>query len=221
MFTGSLNQNVGCSGSWLAEHEYVIEDVDKWWFLARSGRLAGATSLATHGDLSRSARHRSREHYGFGDELRVSLVADGTYWGAVGFLRHQDQPWFTEEDVRFLLTLCEPLAEGFRRALLAASVMTTDHSGDVPGVIVFDRNGDLESISPAAERWVAEMVEIPPPADPADSTVVQIVAARARSRAAGETRSAWPPARGYRPGRAPGCSCTAPSCQAAATGGRR
>ena len=50
LFTGSLNQNVGCSGTWLAEHEYVVEDVNKWWFLARSGRLAGATSLATHGD---------------------------------------------------------------------------------------------------------------------------------------------------------------------------
>ena len=53
LFTGSLNENVGCSGTWLAEHEYVIEDVNKWAFLAHSGRRAGATSLATHGDLSR------------------------------------------------------------------------------------------------------------------------------------------------------------------------
>src|ERR1700737_3567612 len=47
LFTGSLNHNITCSGSWLAEHEYVIEDVNKWWFLACSGRQAGATSLAT------------------------------------------------------------------------------------------------------------------------------------------------------------------------------
>lgn len=186
LFTGSLNQNVGCSGSWLAEHEYVIEDVDKWCFLARSGRMVGAASLSTHGDLSRSARHRSQEAYGFGDELRASLVVDGTYWGAVGFLRGQDQPWFTEEDVRLLTALCEPLAQGFRRALLATSVMTTDHSGDAPGVIIFDGNGDPESISPAAERWIAEMTEIPPPANPADSAVIRIVAARARTLAAGE-----------------------------------
>ena len=62
----------------------MIEDVNKWWFLARSGRLAGATSLATHGDLSRSARHRSHEAYGIGDELRGSFVGDGAYWGAAG-----------------------------------------------------------------------------------------------------------------------------------------
>src|SRR3954462_13087846 len=30
LFTGSLNRNVGCSGSWLAEHEFVIDDVNKW-----------------------------------------------------------------------------------------------------------------------------------------------------------------------------------------------
>jgi hypothetical protein len=92
LFTGSLNQNVSCSGAWLAEYEYVVEDVNKWSFLARSGRRAGATSLATHGDLSRSARHRSQETYGFGDELRGSFVVDGAYWGAAALLRHNDQP---------------------------------------------------------------------------------------------------------------------------------
>ena len=67
LFTGSLNQHIGCSGSWLATYEYLVEDVNKWWFLARSGRIAGATSLATHGDLSRSARHRSHQSFGIGD----------------------------------------------------------------------------------------------------------------------------------------------------------
>ena len=66
LFTGSFHQRVGCSGTWLAEHEYVIEDVNKWWFLAQSGRLAGATSIATYGDLSRSARNRSQATFGIG-----------------------------------------------------------------------------------------------------------------------------------------------------------
>ncbi|HET6754592.1 MAG TPA: hypothetical protein VFH23_11655 [Jiangellaceae bacterium] len=59
LLTGSVNRDVSCSGTWLAEHEYPTEDVNKWWFLARSGHRAGATSLATHGDRSRSARRRS------------------------------------------------------------------------------------------------------------------------------------------------------------------
>jgi DNA-binding CsgD family transcriptional regulator len=187
LFTGSINHNISCSGSWLAEHEYAVEDVNKWWFLARSGRRAGAISLATHGDLSRSARHRSHASYGMGDELRMSLVADGVYWGAAGFVRDADEPWFTGDDVRLAASLCEVLAEGFRRALLATSVVGTDcGGGDAPGVVVFSERGDTESISPAAERWIAEMIEIPPPASPADSKMVQMVAVRARSLSAGQ-----------------------------------
>lgn len=79
LFTGTLTQNIACSGSWLAEHEYVIDDVNQWRFLARSGRGAGANSIATHGDLSRCVRNRSADW--MGDELRGSFVADGTYWG--------------------------------------------------------------------------------------------------------------------------------------------
>ena len=118
LFTGSLNQNIGCSGTWLATYEYVIDDVNKWWFLARSGRIAGATSLATHGDLSRSPRHRSHEAFGIGDELRVSFVIGGTYWAAASLLRDAGERWFTEEEVRCLASLSEPIADGFRRALL-------------------------------------------------------------------------------------------------------
>ena len=186
LFTSSLNQHLACSGAWLAEYEYVVEDVNKWWVLARSGRRAGATGLATHGDLSRSARHRSHESYGIGDELRGSFVVDGTYWGAAGFLRDRDRPWFTEDDVRCLASLSEPIAEAFRRALLTACVRTEEPCEDGPGVVVFDEAGAAESISPAAERWIAQMIEVPPPAVPADSKMVQVVAARARALRAGQ-----------------------------------
>ncbi|MFN2463673.1 MAG: LuxR C-terminal-related transcriptional regulator [Candidatus Dormibacteria bacterium] len=185
LFTGSLNNNIGCSGSWLAEHEYLIDDVNQWWFLARSGRRVGASSLATHGDLSRSARHRSHESYGVGDELRGSFVADGTYWGAAAFLRDEDRPWFTEEEVHFLRNLCDPIAEGFRRALLVAAVTSEDCPDDGPGVVIFDEGGAVESISPGAEAWIGEMLEVPAPRTPADSKMVQIVAARARELARG------------------------------------
>jgi DNA-binding CsgD family transcriptional regulator len=190
LFTGSLNENVGCSGTWLAEHEYVIDDVNKWWFLARSGRLAGATSIATHGQLTRSARYRSHVTYGVGDELRAAFVADGTYWGAAGLLREQGAPWFTVAEERFLASVSEPVARGIRRTMLSTAMATaTDVTADVaadvvvdaPGVVLFDGDGQPESVSPGAERWIAEMVEEPPPASATESSTVQAVAARART----------------------------------------
>ena len=187
LFTGSLSQNVGCSGSWLAEYEYAIEDVNKWWFLARSGRRAGATSLATHGALVRSARHRSHAAYGIGDELRGSFVVDDAYWGAAGFLRDEGKPWFTENDVNFLVSLVEPIAEGFRRALVATTAADDVVAAvDGPGVVVFDERGDIESMSPAAEHWIAQMVEQPRPAVAAESRMIQAVAARARALGPGD-----------------------------------
>jgi DNA-binding CsgD family transcriptional regulator len=188
LFTGSLNQNIGCSGTWLATYEYVVDDVNKWWFLARSGRIAGATSLATHGDLSRSARHRSHEAYGIGDELRVSFVIGGTYWAAASLLRDAGQQWFTEDDVRCLASLSEPIADGFRRALLvtAAGAADTDSPAHGPGVIVFDGDGNPESLSPGAEHWIGQMVEVPPPETPAESKIVQAVAASARATDPGQ-----------------------------------
>ncbi len=186
LFTGSLNRDIECSGTWLAHHEYVIEDVNKWWFLARSGRRAGATSLATHGDLSRCARHRTQEAYGVGDELRGAFVVDDVYWGAAGFLREEGQPWFTEEERRFLVSLCEPLANGFRRAMLLATIVDQEPNDMAPGVVIFDGSGGPEYISPTAERWIHDMVEEPAPTHAVDSRIVQLVAARARALEVGQ-----------------------------------
>jgi DNA-binding CsgD family transcriptional regulator len=185
LFTGSVNRNVGCSGSWLAHHEFVADDVNKWSFLAHSGRISGATSIDTHGDLTRSARHRSRASYGFGDELRVSLVVDGIYWGAAAFLRHADQPWFTETEVAALSTLSASIATGLRRAVATQVPLEGPFVDHGPGVVVFDENGRAESTSPAAERWIGELVEDPAPERPSESKIVQAIAARARVIAPG------------------------------------
>ncbi|HZJ05064.1 MAG TPA: helix-turn-helix transcriptional regulator [Nocardioidaceae bacterium] len=188
LFTGSVNQGVSCSGSWLAEHEYVIDDVNRWWFLARGSHHVGSDGRSTHGDLSRSARHRSREGYGIGDELRVSFVRDGVYWGAASFLREEGASFFDERDIALLSGLGEVIAEGLRRSMLtsAPGPNELDRVAAGPGVVVFDEHGQLESISPAAEMWIAEMIEVPAPADPSQSKAVQAVAARARSLLEGQ-----------------------------------
>jgi DNA-binding CsgD family transcriptional regulator len=186
LFTGSVNSKIMCSGSWLAEHEYVIDDVNRWWFLARGTHHVGASSIATHGDLDRSARHRSCEGMGTGDELRASFVLDGIYWGAAGFLREEGDPPFTSRDVGVLTSLTDVIGELLRRATLVAMAPDGDAIDAGPGVVVYDEHGEVESISPAAELWISEMIEVPRPLEPAQSKAVQAVAARARSLQSGD-----------------------------------
>jgi DNA-binding CsgD family transcriptional regulator len=185
LFTGSVNRDVACSGSWLAHYEYVVEDVNKWSYLAHSGRIAGAISIDTHGDPARSPRHRSHEAYGFGDELRVSLLVDGVYWGAAAFLRHAGRPWFTAADVAAVRGLATAIAVGLRRSIVTLPISRSSAVDHGPGVVVFDEHGEPESISPAAERWIGEIIEDPVPCRPAESKVVQAIATQARVIAPG------------------------------------
>lgn len=178
LFTGSLAQNMECDGAWLAHHEYVLDDVNKWVFLARSGYRAGSLSHATHGNLALSARYRSSQGM-IGDELRGSFVVDGGYWGAAGFFRDPGGPWFDNEEVRLLASLSSLIAEGFRRAVLNPAADEQDPDG-APGLVVFDEHGTVESISPGAARWLAELAEFPAATSADQSRVLQAVAARVR-----------------------------------------
>lgn len=180
LFTGLLGHNMVCSGAWLARHEFVLDDVNKWIDLARSGELAGALSEATRGTLTSSARVRSSIDLGLpvADELRVAFVADDTYWAAAGFLRDEG-PCFDRTEIEFLAAVSSAVAEGFRRAVLVSSVDQASGDDHVPGVIVLDAHGRIESISPQAERWIAEITEEPPPRLAHEARVVQAVAARA------------------------------------------
>jgi DNA-binding CsgD family transcriptional regulator len=70
-----------------------------------------------------------------------------------------------------------------------AAAAARNHSDVGPGLVVFDEHGVAESISPAAEHWVEQLVEIPRPATAADSKVLQAVAARVGAQDALPARS--------------------------------
>ncbi len=180
LFTGNLAHSMTCDGAWLAHHEYVVPDVNKWAFLARSGYRAGSLRQATHGNLELSARYRSVKG-SFGDELRGALVIDGGYWAAAGFFRDPGQPWFDGEEVRFLASLSSLIAEGFRRAILRAPRSAPSDTDDAPGLVIFDDQGGVESVSPSDARWLEQVVEFPSAGSAEQSRVLQAVAARARS----------------------------------------
>ncbi|MFI0453879.1 LuxR C-terminal-related transcriptional regulator [Actinomadura sp. 6N118] len=162
-FTGTLAKNMRRANSGSGDEEFPPEDINHW-SCHRKPALSGG-------------------------ELRAFCVIDGACWGATVFLRGPDRPDFGEDEVRALTALSEPIADGLRRTLLISSATDATVGDGVPGIVVFGERGGVESISAAAERWIEDMVEVPPPGSPAESTMVTIIAARTRGGAALPARS--------------------------------
>jgi hypothetical protein len=83
--------------------------------------------------------------------------------------------------VSALTALSASIAFGVRRAIATQALAVQPSVDWGPGVVVFDENGQHESTSTAAERWISELIEDPAPDHPSESKIVQAIAARARA----------------------------------------
>jgi DNA-binding CsgD family transcriptional regulator len=166
----------------LAENEFLEEDVNKFAVLARSPRRAASLIDATDGAPGRSARYRNLlSPNGFGDELRASFLLGASPWGAAAFYRVSARPGFEPPEVALLTQVSKVLAEGIRRAILTAAV-PTDGTDDAPGLILLGPGATVEAITPAAERWLRDLMS---PLEGALPQVVNAVAYRAQLTAQG------------------------------------
>jgi DNA-binding CsgD family transcriptional regulator len=167
------------------DHELLVPDVNKFAELAGAARPVGVLSQATAGDLRQSARYRTfGDLLGLDDELRVAFVADDSCWGVAALLRQQGR--FTGREADLLADLAAHVAQGLRTALLAAAA---EGGHGTPGTVVVDADGQVEAVTPEAERWMAELTALTDrtgyPDQPRIPPVVYIVAARARAALAG------------------------------------
>ena len=168
-----------CSGSWLAEHEYVIDDVNKWWFLARSGRHVGRPAWPPTATCPAAPGTARRRATGSATSCRVSFVSDGVYWGAAGFLARRASRWFDQREVALL---ARP-GSGDRRGSAAVDAgprLIRRRTGPGHGR---PRRRRLRRARRARDRsrrpprcGLREIVEDPPLTTPAESKAVQAVA---------------------------------------------
>src|SRR5712691_5965526 len=189
LFTSAWSQNLPQGPAVLKKltgHEYEIDDVNKWAYLAGRDWPVGVLRHATHGcpDLSPRFRELLRPE-GIGEELRASFVSGGTGWGALGLYRDHGRDGFDDDEAALLAELSSHLADGVRRALLLdGAAGGTDELG--PGLIMLDRANDIEAMNAAAPVLVADIVEAGGTAMPgALPTAVLAVAAQARAAARG------------------------------------
>nr|WP_246400948.1 helix-turn-helix transcriptional regulator [Jiangella mangrovi] len=175
----------------LMEIELLEADVNTFVQLGRRPSPAASLSAATDGDLDRSTRQREvRRPHGWDDELRALLAAGTGTWGALTLQREHGDPWFTPAEVGFVAALSGLLAEGVRRALLAASPA----AGGETGLLVVGAGGAVTGADAAAERWLDDL-RVPGSDDGALPVAVRAVAGRARSAAGAAGRSAYGRAR--------------------------
>ncbi|HWP99558.1 MAG TPA: LuxR C-terminal-related transcriptional regulator [Vicinamibacterales bacterium] len=150
-------ENLGsqCARWW--EREFLVPDFNLFRDLLRAERPAASLYRATGGQPMRSVRHRElHREAGYGDELRGVFRSGTTAWGYVSLWRHADDRPFSAAEEKLVADLSAPIAEAFRRAALLAAAAAADAPA-APGLLVFDRQGNLVSFNDQAEAWLREI----------------------------------------------------------------
>jgi DNA-binding CsgD family transcriptional regulator len=141
---------------WLA-HEYYEDDFHTMAGVARSERGVSTLYEATGGDPSRSPRWHANMEMGGDQELLVALrTAAGEAWGMIGLYRELGRPHFDGEELELMAAVSGLLAEGARRGLLVGEASHPE-GPDAPGLVVLREDWSVESLTPGAERWLAEL----------------------------------------------------------------
>lgn len=170
----------------LAANEFLEDDVNKFTDLARASPPAATLSRATHGDLTRSVRFvrvLALHGYHAGDELRATFLDGGLAWGCVAL--HRRLGWFEKWEADLVGEVGGYIAEGIRRAILTTAV-GEDSELQAPGLILLGDDNAVESVTPAAQRWLGELFD--PTGASADLPLLLVaVAQQARRASAGDT----------------------------------
>jgi DNA-binding CsgD family transcriptional regulator len=141
------------------ENEYLQDDFNKFVYLLRNHVPAGVLSELTQGELCRSRRYRDiLTPLALGDEMRATFVTNAACWGTLCLHRERATPTYTRAETTFLASLAPHIAEGLRKALLLehTSGATTPEG---PGVLILSDDLSVVTMNPAAEYWLAELVD--------------------------------------------------------------
>ena len=160
LFTGAVIDDVLMRATpQFIENEFLQNDVNKLAWMARSKLPVMGLVQATQGTLEYSQRYREiLAPLALGDELRAALIVGGTCWGFMCMHRDQASTPFTLAEAAYLARLTPHFAEGLRTALLIGSATDTAVP-DEPGVLLLAEDLSVVAITPAAERWLAEVAE--------------------------------------------------------------
>ncbi len=194
LLTGSVVDELASATPLLIENEFLHDDVNKFAWLVSSNPSVGDLVQATQGELERSRRYREiLAPGGIGDELRAALLTGACCWGFLCLHRDRSRPPFTPAEAAYLARLTPHFALGLRTALLLGST-TEQQVPDEPGLLLLAEDLSVVAITPAAERWLAEVGEADWPRKQALPYAIYTVVARMLALEQGkETQLSLPP----------------------------
>jgi DNA-binding CsgD family transcriptional regulator len=162
LITSHLTLNLPSRFPLLAANEYLADDVNKFADLAAAPHPVGVLSQATDGQPQRSLRWQEMlRPNGFDAELRVSFVDGAGCWGSLILVRDRGRPDFDPETTGAVERLAGTLVRGLRRTVVAQQA-TPEQTTQGPGLVVLDRHGQVESLTPAARHWLDHLGQDPP-----------------------------------------------------------
>jgi DNA-binding CsgD family transcriptional regulator len=159
LFTSILAEEpLGEAGVLFLENEFGQVDVNKFTALAIAPDHVKSLDAATSDDRRTSARYLEvMAPLGLGDELRAALVSAGRCRGVLCLHRTDTPTGFGVADIALVRRLVPHLAEGLRRAIVAAAAIAPQPTIRGPGVIVLDEHLSISSTNAEAEQWMADL----------------------------------------------------------------
>lgn len=160
LFTGAvIDEILERATPQFLENEFLQDDVNKFSWLARSVPHVGSLIQATRSEWEQSPRYTEiLAPLALGDELRAALITGGACWGFLCLHRERSSPHFTAAEATFLGRLTPHIALGLRKGLLLGSTRGSQ-AMDEPGLLLLADDLSVEAVTPAAERWLAEIAE--------------------------------------------------------------
>ena len=112
----------------------------------------------------RAIRHRSRPRLILAWH-ETSEPDDLAPWGTITLWRREGGPPFTAQETALVAGLSAPLGEALRRHARPSDELGGPMEHDEPGLLLFDRDGQVVSVNDEARLWLSEL-----PAEPGVAT---------------------------------------------------
>lgn len=158
LFTGGFAEDpLATAMPLFLDNEFGAEDVNKFAALATSSSHVASLDSVTSGDRFASPRYRDiMRPLGFGDELRVALLAGSKCWGYLCLHRTDQSSGFTESELTLVATAAPHLGHALRQALLLRQPAPAGRVHE-PGVVVLADDLSLIAVTAQASAYLTQM----------------------------------------------------------------